>query len=282
MCGARGFGSKWHMLAAMVPLIFLLIGFKWYCRIAFDDSLKYYTKGEIVSKKGSEAPPPIDKESRRRDRVAVRFGHPALWQKLTVPMVHKRSQHHLATLYRGRLDGDLGTTGGFSDTYIMKRMSKDAPGKEKSEVAGGFEFVSDQDMDFENFKNRPEFAEEVGGGDGSIYGHVSRPDTPSNMSAYGEGSRGRSSSRDSERTFAADETGVTYPAGYHNTPSHLREYSPSPDGFGRIGTNESNPYVRDDGSGLLGGAAPMGRQTPTQQWTPYSPEREGGQDYFRR
>jgi hypothetical protein len=64
---------KWQMLAALIPLPLGLIAFKFYCKNAFDNSLKYYTQG--VSKKGVEAPTPIDKESRRRDRVAVRFGY---------------------------------------------------------------------------------------------------------------------------------------------------------------------------------------------------------------
>jgi Ca2+/Na+ antiporter len=72
LCAARGFGSRNMMLAAMAPLPLLLLAFKWYCRRAFDDTIKYYTKGEVT--KGGEAPLPIDKEARRRDRVAVRFG----------------------------------------------------------------------------------------------------------------------------------------------------------------------------------------------------------------
>lgn len=72
LCLARGYASKWTMLAAMIPLPLGLIGFKFYCKGAFDNSMKYYTKGELA--KGAEAPTPIDKESRRRDRVAVRFG----------------------------------------------------------------------------------------------------------------------------------------------------------------------------------------------------------------
>jgi hypothetical protein len=56
----------------MVPLVLGLLAFKFYCKNKFDSSLKYYTKGERA--KGGEAPTPIDKESRRRDRVAVRFG----------------------------------------------------------------------------------------------------------------------------------------------------------------------------------------------------------------
>jgi hypothetical protein len=277
MCGARGYGSRWQMLLAMIPAVLILVAFKFYCKHTFDNSLKYYTKGEIS--KGSEAPPPIDKESRRRDRVGVRFGNPALYQKLTVPMVHKKSQHLLAELYRGRLDGDLGTTAGFSDVYTMKRMSKETPGKEVGST-GPFEFVSDADMDFENFKNRPEFSDEAGGDNGSMYGHVSRPGTTSSSRG-----RTRSSSRDSERTYAAaQEQGVSYPAGYHTTPSGLREYSPSPnrggEGFGRVESTESEMEyrVRDERT-LLGGAAPMGTQTPVR-YTPYSPEREGQGDYF--
>jgi hypothetical protein len=68
---ARG-DAKWLMLASMAPLPVGLLAFKFYCKNTFDNSLKYYTKGEVA--KGTEAPAPIDKESRRRDRVAVRFG----------------------------------------------------------------------------------------------------------------------------------------------------------------------------------------------------------------
>lgn len=69
---ARGNVSRWMMLGAMAPLPLGLLAFKFYCKNQFDHSLKYLTKGE--SAKGVEAPTPIDKESRRRDRVAVRFG----------------------------------------------------------------------------------------------------------------------------------------------------------------------------------------------------------------
>lgn len=72
LCTARGQPFRWTMLGAMLPLPLGLIAFKLYCKKTFDDSIKYYTKGE--SAKGAEAPTPIDKESRRRDRVAVRFG----------------------------------------------------------------------------------------------------------------------------------------------------------------------------------------------------------------
>ncbi|RAR01618.1 duf221-domain-containing protein [Stemphylium lycopersici] len=284
---AGGLIWKWQMLAALAPLPLALIGFKFYCKKTFDSSLKYYTKGD--SKKGVEAPTPIDKESRRRDRVAVRFGHPALYQKLTVPMVHEKSKHLLAEVYRGRLDGDIGDTAAFSDVYTMKRMSKEHPGKMASSTttsAGApapFEFVSESNMDFENYKNRPEFSDEHGG-EGSVYGGaestIGRPDTPGS-SHWGGNDRGRSSSRDSERTMGGED-GVLYPAGYHQTPSALREYSPSPEpGLRRFDSNESPYGVPDDGRNLVSSAAPMGA-SGGQQYTPYSPSRDGAQDYFRR
>ncbi|KAH7380053.1 hypothetical protein BKA66DRAFT_420119 [Pyrenochaeta sp. MPI-SDFR-AT-0127] len=277
---ARGYGSRWMMLGAMIPLPLGLLAFKFYCKNAFDNSLKYYTKGETV--KGVEAPTPIDKESRSRDRVAVRFGHPALYQRLTVPMVREKSKHLLSEVYRGRLDGDLGDTAAFSDVYTMKRMSKEHPGKAAAAPAP-FEFVAENNMDFENFKNRPEFSDEHGG-EGSVYGaNNSRPGTP--VSTFGNNQRGRPTSRDSERTFGNEESGVTYPAGYHHTPSALREYSPSPSPALRtMDSSSTTPYHIHDDSNLLSGAAPMGHQVPMQGtgYTPYSPERDGQQEYFRR
>lgn len=269
MVGARG-SDLTMMLGAMAPIPFLLLGFKFYCKNTFDGAIKYYTKGETP--KGVEAPPAIDKESRRRDRVAVRFGHPALYQKLTVPMVHEKSKHLLAEVYRGRLDGDVGGAG-YSDMYSMKRMSKENPGKAEA-VTGPFEFVSESNMDFENFKNRPDFANEAGDR-GSLYGPstISRPGTPSSVVGS---ERGRSTDR---------EQGVTYPAGYHNTPSNLREYSPSPDSraWGLDRTISNTSHGRDD-SNLLAGAQPMGTHTPlSSAYTPYSPDQTSGRpDYFAR
>ena len=287
MVGAKGEDKRNMMLAAMLPLPLLLVAFKFYCKHAFDCSIRYYTTSDTG--KGVETPAPINKESRRRDRVAVRYGHPALFQKLTVPMVHEKSKHLLGELYRGRLDGDVGSAG-YSDVY-MKRMSKETPGK-VVETTGPFEFVSEGNMDFENFKDRPEFGDEHGG-EGSIYGMSlsSRPGTPNGLDSRPEtpmsSVRGRSTSRDSERTFADhDAPGVMYPAGYHSTPSNLREFSPSPNdhGFGRLESNQSGQYqapstpLREE-STLLGGAAPMGQQTG---YTPFSSDQDGRRDYFSK
>ncbi len=71
---AAGAGTlKWQMLGAMIPLPLFILGFKFYCKNRFDTSYKYYSTGKTP--KGVEAPAQIGKESRRRDRVAVRFGY---------------------------------------------------------------------------------------------------------------------------------------------------------------------------------------------------------------
>lgn len=286
MVFARGYGFKYKMLTAMIPLPLSLLAFKFYCKHTFDHSMKYYTKGDLS--KGAEAPTPIDKESRRHDRVAVRFGksssspgafsvsakpptlgHPALYQKLIVPMVREESKHLLSEIYRGRLDSDLGNTG-FSDVYHMKQMSREHPGKGATTNTSPFEFVSESNMDFENFKNRPDFNDDHGG-EGSLYGApASTFDHP------------RPGSRDSDTTFAStsrnapagDDDGVSYPAGYHHTPLlHSHEYNADAEPeLHKLDSSSSTVYHAPDGSGLLAGAAPMGRQGPGG-YMPYSPRR---------
>lgn len=271
LVATKGGQQQYVMAASMGPLPFLILGFKIYCKRTYDHEMKYYTHGTTT--KGTEAQTPIDKEARRRDRVATRFGHPALYQKLTVPMVHEKSKHLLAEVYRGRLDGDVGDNAAFGDVYSMKRMSKENPGKIATSSTGPFEFVSENNMDYENFKNRSEFNSDRG----SMYSE-SRPGSPSTL--WGDNARGRSSSRGSNR----DEPGVSYPAGYHQTPSNLREYSPSPEPELRhTQSNSSQPYQIHDQHNLLSGAAPMGHQMPSA-YTPYSPDRDGEvrHDYFRK
>lgn len=274
LVATKGGPSQYVMAASMAPIPVLLLGFKIYCKRTYDHSMKYYTHGNTT--KGTEAQTPIDKESRRRDRVAARFGHPALYQKLTVPMVHEKSKHLLAEVYRGRLDGDIGDNAAFSDVYTMKRMSKENPGKIATTAVSPFEFVSENNMDFENFKNRSEFNSDRG----SMYGDSIRPESPSTL--WGDDGRARSSSRGSNRI--GDEAGVTYPTGYHQTPSALREFSPSPEpGLRQMESNSSQPYQLHDDHNLLSGAAPMGHQAPGA-YTPYSPDRDGevSVDYFRK
>lgn len=280
------------MFVALAPLPLLLLGFKFYCKRTFDDQIHFYTEG-LMNKEYAVAP---DTQSRRSNTVGVRFGHPSLYKKLMTPMVHSKAQHMLSQIYRGRLDeDDTANLAGFSDTYSMRDMKTGVPGKQNAPT-GSFEFVSESDMDFENYKDREDFRSEFGG-DGEMYGkpedlvrgatpvanrsgntsHVGI--NPANARFYGDsGPHSRSQSRDSERTLSdVPGGGMTYPAGYHQTPSSgLRGYSPSP-----------------DRSGLMQGAAPMGAAqgyrgapsgTHSQNSTPLGTPGDEGQtsyDYFR-
>ena len=241
-------GINWvPMLLAMAPIPFVLLAFKYYCTMTFDDQIKYYTKNLTSNESAID-----DNKSRRSTNVAVRFGHPALYQHLTTPMVHKKSQHLLAQVYAGRIDDDnmddAASVSNFSDVYSMSNMGGKKPGQRAN--SGPFEFVAESELDFQNFKNRPDFRAEFGG-DGNMYGRaedVSRAGTP----VHGR-DHSRSDSRDSNRMLKMNREesqlqGTVYPAGYHATPtSGLRGTSPGPDrnGWG----SERN---------LVGAAAPMG------------------------
>jgi hypothetical protein len=76
----------------MVPLPFLLVAFKWYCKRAFDDKLLYYSTLPYADIENANN---VNSKSRRNDKVAVRFGNPVIFKKLITPMVHAKSQHLL-------------------------------------------------------------------------------------------------------------------------------------------------------------------------------------------
>lgn len=185
----RGDGT--HIQAfAVIPLPFLVIAFKFACSSIFDKKLHYYSTHNV--RKHPEA----GKESRlRSERLASRFGHPALYKPLITPMVHQKAQNMLHVVYKGRLtDGreagssDLMSVSGYSDTYALDSMRAGKPGK--SAAVPGFEFVSEAHLDFEYYKDRPEFANEHGAGE--IFGTPSdmiRPGTPGSMFGGSEGSR---------------------------------------------------------------------------------------------
>jgi hypothetical protein len=43
----------------------------------------------------------------KNDRVGVRFGHPALYKKLIVPLVHEKASHLLEDIIRDPSDADF-------------------------------------------------------------------------------------------------------------------------------------------------------------------------------
>lgn len=302
----------WPKLAALVPLPVIVIAFKIYCRRTFDNEIHYYHMG----RKMQDAEIHAGKEqkiSSKGDRMAKRFGHPVLYRPLITPMVSSKSQHLLRNIYTGRTSLDeSANVAGYSDVY-MDEMDARKPGKGKSRNEP-FELVDEHNMDFENYKNRPEFRDEAGG-DGELYGHAGdlvRPGTPSTTitgfsragtfdSSYtahsrdnsGQSSfnnsrnhsrnisqqetayvRSRSESRESERTKFGGDGENIYPRGYHQ-PTPSQLREQSPAGEIR----RDNILRQSSRDMLVSGAAGMGNSTPAVL-TPggYGPVRYGTPD----
>ncbi len=227
-------GDSYAMLAALGPLIFAFAGFKWYCAKTFDDPIDYFNQGKQLSDEESHAG---EGKHRKGDRVGTRFGHPALFKPLITPMVAAKSQHLLKQVYSGRTSmDDSGRQAGYSDVY-MDTMDSNKPGKTSGSNAP-FEIVNENQLDYEHWKERPEFGDEACA-DGVLFGRPAdmvRPGTPSSImtgptrTGTWESSRSRSqsadayahtraSSRDSDITRVAGEAGTDYPRGYHRTPT---------------------------------------------------------------
>ena len=185
-------GDGEHLEAYLViPLPFLMLGFKFYCKRTFDDKIHYYTTRLIDSEEG------VGKMSGgRSEKLSKKFGHPALYKPLITPMVHARAQNKLASIYAGRLSDpntagsdDINSISGYSDTFVMDPMLPGQPGKMKG--VPHFEMVPENKLDFAFYKTRAEFREEHGG-HGGIYGKaedIDRPDTPASSAWAGSGSR---------------------------------------------------------------------------------------------
>ncbi|KZM19634.1 uncharacterized protein EKO05_0004232 [Ascochyta rabiei] len=254
--GARGIGESnvvqnGTMLYAMVPLPFLLFGFKWYCKKSYDDKLLYYSTlpfSDLENTHNANHP-----KARKGDKVGVRFGNPAIYKKLITPMVHAKSQHLLKEIYGHRSNAgneifaaphrrstDRATPAnlGYGDMYLTD-MDHEQPGRLSSNTGVGMpnvEVIEEEDLDFQNFKRRAEFREEFGG-DGELYGRpddlISRPGTPSTFTTFVENSPygspyakhkdsgSRAASRASSRTRLGDmeHDGTSYAPGYQHTPT---------------------------------------------------------------
>lgn len=306
LIGARG-NSTYYQLYCLVPAPFLLLGFKWYCARAFDNGCKYYATGNRkgdIERAGGALP---EHKSKRADRIGVRFGHPVLYKPLITPMVNAKCRHLLPTIYSGRTAEEVVGTE-YSDMY-MDPMSSEQPGKRASAPGPApFEIVGEHEMDFEHFKNRPEFRDEAGG-DGELYGRPNdlvRRFSGSTMATTQDGfmdsGRGSEDSSMTRVGGGGPEVGTTYPAGYQKTPTFARDQSPSSSvhsmdiggarDFGHIRSDSTGSETR---AGLLSSAAHVGRsQTPTQGYSSlrlgeaFTPDELPGEgentsyDYFRR
>jgi hypothetical protein len=274
-------GDGTHLEAyVVIPLPFLLLAFKWYCKRAYDDKLHYYVVRNML--KDSEAARADIFGKGKRDRLASRFGHPALYRPLITPMVHAKAQNILASIYRGRLtdsntpgSGESASVSGYSDTFALDPMRAGQPGRKEKQGVPGFEMVPENRLDFEYYKGRAEFGEDHGGM-GGIYGRaedIVRTDTPGSVSAW-EGSD--SSRPGTPGTPTMGKRTFTNPA--HGSPTIPRVPMPTPISqdsqvdFGAVGRRPLFGHRNDSQTNLVQGAAAMPVATPGQETTEHLDE----------
>lgn len=188
-------GDAQHLEAyAVIPLPFIMLAFKIFCAYTYDNKIHYFTTQTLV-KDPEAGDDPYSKRS--GDRLASRYGHPALYRLLITPMVHANAQNILASIYRGRLtngndgaESDMASVSGYSDTFAMNSMKIGQPGKK--DTIPGFEVVPENHLDFSYYKNRAEFGDEHGAGE--IYGQASDIIRPGTANTSRPGDDGRPSS----------------------------------------------------------------------------------------
>jgi hypothetical protein len=281
----RGDGT--HIQAyAVVPLPFLLIAFKIFCAKTFDDKIQYFAT-RYSSQTHVEAAVNMKEQSLRNDRLAARFGHPALYKPLITPMVHAKAQHVLASIYQGRLSdgrdagtGDSMSVSGYSDTYVLDNMVSGKAGKLSAAVPG-FEVVPESRLDFEFYKNRDEFAADHGAGE--LFGRPSdmvRPGTPGTLGSdpFSEpssrpgtpmGGMGFSANRRSFAPYSEPSVGPAYPTGYMASTDHAgaypgqHVYSSTMDSVPPTSRGQLYSHGNDSGTNLVAGAAGMPVSAPS-------------------
>jgi len=244
----RGEGTRMQVYA-VAPLPFLIIAFKIFCSKVFDDKIHFYSTRSVKANH-PEAGLNLKEQSLRNDRLAARFGHPALYKPLITPMVHAKAQNILASIYQGRLSdgrdaalGDIMSVSGYSDTYVLDNMAAGKTGKISGGVPG-FEMVPESRLDFEYYKNRDEFAADHGAGE--LFGRPSdivRPDTPGAMGGSGLGSE--SGSRPGTPVggmgFGAGRRVVTPATDFGPGTAYPQGYMPPPQQFGNYPSSAYTP-----------------------------------------
>jgi hypothetical protein len=284
----RGAGTHYQAYA-VAPLPFLLLGFKIFCARMFDDKIHFFST-RVVAPRHAEEGMNVKQESMRNDRLAARFGHPALYKPLITPMVHAKAQNILASVYQGRLTdgrgagyGDDSTVSGYSDTYVLDSMAAGKPGKLSSGMPG-FELVPESRLDFEFYKNRDEFAADHGAGE--LFGRPSdivRPGTPGTMfteSRPGTPTGGMGFAHNNRRAFSPHTEGADngYPGPY-GSPKQSAGYQASPYDSPPLGPVDAPRRTRtpvynlgnDSDTNLVGHAAGMPMSPPLAPSGPGTP-----------
>lgn len=255
--------GTWTMIYSMIPLIFLMLGFKYWCAHTFDDQNAYYTKATLKDP-GSMAE--AGQKSRKgNDKLISRFGHPALYKPLMTPMVHAKAQQALSQIYRGRLqqqtDGASSFPGGYSD-IAMGQMSHDHPGKSARFAADNkkekdlFEVVPEGKLDFGYFMERSDFRDEFGGS-GELFGR------PQDLISERSGTPRKFMTRETS-SDSVPSSRTASPGSHSRSRSRTRMQHPA---YRDVDPGDLGAYrVRTDSeSGLLRGAQPPGMHTPAEE-----------------
>lgn len=120
--------EHWEAFACLPPVL-IVLGFKFYCMRVFDRRYDWYI-------------PDANEMSRLKThtgdashhRLARRFGHTSLHQKLFTPMVHAKVKHLLPEVYHGRLENT-----GLHDVEGIKA--------DVEEVTGGLKIAAVEEQD---------------------------------------------------------------------------------------------------------------------------------------
>ncbi|EXJ82985.1 hypothetical protein A1O3_06802 [Capronia epimyces CBS 606.96] len=249
---ARG---GWDLVGALVPLLFVMIGFKWYCMKTFDLDLKYFARGGMHDQERL----PADGKSRKVERVSTKYGHPALYKPLMTPMVHEKAKHVLAEIYQGRLNSEGGQSLAFSD-IAMQPMSHQT-GKVMQDVP--FEIVPEAQQDYQFYKNHSDFRDQGGdtpsraqtpvsfaGKEGYISPKGFRTQTPVPMTGREDYNSAESSRAGSPTTGPVQQHHGIHrkPVDPSHIPTHLRTASLATSGDGDLGVQHD---LNDDRTNLL-------------------------------
>ncbi|ATY65766.1 DUF221 domain protein, putative [Cordyceps militaris CM01] len=272
---------------AVIPLPFLMLGFKFWCANAYDNKIRFYSLLN-VHKNPEAARAQADRL--RSEKLASRFGHPALYKKLITPMVHQKAQNLLPSVYSGRLTdgreaetGDLMSVSGYSDMYALDSMKAGKAGKATG--VPGFEFVSENHMDFEYFKNRAEFLDEHGGAE--FYGIESdagttRAGTPVSFDERpGSAKSGRTGTFSAPRRVGTGMSDTSYNLyrpqngaidGAHSRQASANELDRMRSPLGSFDNSSSTGLVQAQPMGGYSEVPMDGRGSPGPQYSRYDPD----------
>ncbi|KAG9248799.1 hypothetical protein BJ878DRAFT_476161 [Calycina marina] len=262
----HGDGAKMEAYL-VIPLPFLMLAFKWYCKRTFDDKIHYYSvRHKLHDPEATRA----NVFAGKKNKLATRFGHPALYKLLITPMVHAKAQNMLASVYGGRLSDsnapgtmESGSVSGYSDMFVLDNMQTpgaDGVGRTANAIPNGIEIVPESKLDFEHYKNRAEFGDEHGN-HGGLWGNaedIIRPDTPGSQSLW--------SGSDFSRPGNPHDPGVPRSACPPVPVSgpYAGQVPVSYDGHGDIGTSHHPLHRQESWDQLVSAASEMGN-TPAYE-----------------